>query len=230
VIRPFCDNAGMAAASNHRWLRIRSRTLLFLVAVVTISLVFLAEERRHSKVKLRLADERQKQRLIDESQKRIAEDNEEQAAFDVLVGQPAPELPDSAWVNTTPRTLQSLKGKVVVLDFWAVWCGACRGDLPLAESIHKNSKASGIVIIGVHAADDKAMIEKFTEEEHLSYPILIDLPPPDPDRAFGLLSSQLRVRGIPYSFLIDQEGRIAGHGPLVQVLQHAEDLTGAGTK
>jgi len=62
----------MAIASKRRWFRFSLRTLLILIAVVAVSLVWLAEERRRSKVKLRLTDEWQKQKLIDESQKRIA--------------------------------------------------------------------------------------------------------------------------------------------------------------
>lgn len=215
----------MPCNSSRRWLPFRLPTLLVVIAVVSISLVWAAKERRRSKLNRRQAEEGQ--RLVDASEKRIAADKVEQAAFDELVGQPAPELPDSEWVNTSPKTWPSLRGKVVVLDFCAVWCGACRRDLPLARSIHQMPAESGIVVIGVHATDAKGTVEEFAKEENLRYPILIDLPPPDPDRAFGLLFSQLRVRSIPYSFLIDQEGKIAGHGALVQVLEQAKDLAAA---
>jgi thiol-disulfide isomerase/thioredoxin len=171
------------------------------------------------------------QKIVDEHQQQNDEWKKENAARDALVGQPAPELPKSTWLNSDPLSLTSLKDKVIVLDFWSISCGPCRNDMPVAELIHKNAKMSGIVVIGVHAAGTGAgEIEKFAKEMNLSYPILIDLPPPKERTAFGLLSSQLTVRGIPYSFVIDQEGNIAAHGSLHEVLTTARQLANKSKK
>ena len=67
------------------------------------------------------------QAIIGEHTKRADQRQAEIAARDAWIGQPAPELPISAWVNSAPLALASLKGKVVVLDFWATSCGPCRG-------------------------------------------------------------------------------------------------------
>jgi thiol-disulfide isomerase/thioredoxin len=147
------------------------------------------------------------------------------AARDELVGQPAPEFPKSTWLNSAPVTVGSLKGKVLILDFWATWCGPCRNDLPIAERLHQEAKDSGIVIIGVHAAGtEEAEIKKLAQKLELHYPIVIDLDPPAKFAAPGELASRLRVHGIPQAFLIDPQGRIAAHGQLAEIVIKAREL------
>jgi len=123
------------------------------------------------------------------------------------------------------------KGEVVVLDFWATTCGPCRNDLPVAESFHQDAKDSGIVVIGVHAAGtEKPEIEEFAKKLGLTYPIVVDTEPPPKQLGFGLLAVQLGVHGIPYSFAIDPQGRIAAHGSLREVLSKARELANKPTK
>ncbi len=168
-----------------------------------------------------------------EEWKQIIDERKEQddwqeadAVRDFLVGQEAPELPESAWVNSDPLTLASLKGKVVVLDFWATHWGGCRNDLFLAESIHKTAKESGIVVIGVHPAGaETSEINAFAKENGMSYPIVINLPVPKPDTSFGQLFKHFCVKAIPYSFLIDQKGNVAAYGSLDEMLAAARKLT-----
>jgi thiol-disulfide isomerase/thioredoxin len=171
------------------------------------------------------------EKIVEEHRQQNEQWKQQNAKRDALVGQPAPELPGSVWLNAEPMTLASLKGKVVVLDFWATTCGPCRNDLPVAESFHKDAKDSGIVVIGVHAAGtEKAEIEEFAKKLGLTYPIVVDAEPPPEQIGFGLLAVQLGVNGIPYSFAIDPQGRIAAHGSLREMLSKARELANKPTK
>ena len=71
---------------------------------------------------------------------------------DSLVGQPAPELDGAAWLNTERPTmsLADFRGKYVLLDFWATWCGPCHGDFPTVRLLDELYRDKGVVVIGVH--------------------------------------------------------------------------------
>src|ERR1041385_2156078 len=70
---------------------------------------------------------------------------------DAFTGQKAPEIKDGhIWINSQPLTLNSLKGKVVVIDFWAFDCPNCAEAMPHMMDLYKKYAKNGLVIIGVH--------------------------------------------------------------------------------
>jgi thiol-disulfide isomerase/thioredoxin len=83
------------------------------------------------------------------------------SAFRVF-GKPAPPLQVAEWVKGEPVTLTELKGKVVFLDFWGLWCGPCRRALPKLVELHKKYAGDGLVIIAVHDASQTgaSLLEK----------------------------------------------------------------------
>jgi peroxiredoxin len=98
-------------------------------------------------------------------------------------------------------------------------------DLPQLISIHNDSVKSGVVVIGVHSSGGEVPeIEAFAKRWKLTYPILIDLPAAKDAESFSLMAGRLRVRAIPYTYVIDREGRIAAHGPLREVSGKAFEL------
>ena len=96
--------------------------------------------------------------------------------------------------------LADLRGKVVFLNFWAVWCVPCREEMPAMERLLRAYRDRGLAIVAVNVRDSKAQVEAFMKELRLSFPAVLD--------ADGSTSRRFAVRGLPVSFLLDREGRI----------------------
>jgi thiol-disulfide isomerase/thioredoxin len=100
-------------------------------------------------------------------------------------------------------TLSELRGKVVVINFWATWCLPCRVETPALERSYEQYKDSGVVILGVNLTDQDLIgeVNSFVQEFELTYPILLD--------GDGRVSSILyQVRGLPTTFFVNREGVI----------------------
>ena len=99
-------------------------------------------------------------------------------------------------------SLESLKGRVVLLDFWATWCAPCRKSMPELQALHARYAARGLTVLGV-SIDEKAdaKVRKLVKEKAFTYPIAIDAGSSPAWQAY-------RVKSIPAAYLIDREGRI----------------------
>ncbi|MBN2433026.1 MAG: TlpA family protein disulfide reductase [Acidobacteria bacterium] len=134
-----------------------------------------------------------------------------------LIGQPAAALAAETWLNSKPLTLDELRGKVVLIDFWATWCPPCIAVIPTLVRIYEKYKSEGLEMIGFTRIygtyrDDiqnKGRVEKDTELEltreflkryGMTYPIAVA----DGQDVFEAYS----VRGIPTLFFINDEGII----------------------
>ncbi len=101
-----------------------------------------------------------------------------------------------------PVTLSDFKGKVVLVDFWATWCPPCVAEVPHFKSLHKEYNAQGFEIIGISL--DKGgvpVVRDFVEEREIPYINVMGTR--EVTLAYG------GIRGIPTTFLIDREGRVA---------------------
>jgi len=96
-------------------------------------------------------------------------------------------------------TFSDLRGKVVVVNFWATWCPPCRKEMPDLEALFEKFAPQGLVILGI-SDEKKEKVEPFIRERKLTFPILLD-----PGRK---VNEMFVVEGIPKSFVYDREGKL----------------------
>lgn len=99
----------------------------------------------------------------------------------------------------THWTLGDLRGKVVILNFWATWCPPCRKEIPDLQKLHNEFKGQGLVILGI-ADDDFNTLKKFAAEQKVQYPLL-----PDLERK---VHTAFRIEGIPASLIFNRSGKL----------------------
>ena len=97
-------------------------------------------------------------------------------------------------------SLQDLRGKVVLVNFWATWCPPCRREMPDMEGLYQRFGPRGLVILAI-SDEDAAKVQPFIAEHKYTYPILLD-PGRTVNKLFG-------VEGIPKSFLYGRDGKLA---------------------
>ncbi|MGB0132618.1 TlpA family protein disulfide reductase [Dokdonella sp.] len=119
------------------------------------------------------------------------------------VGDPVDDmdLPDR---DGRMRRLSEWRGKLVVLNFWASWCGPCREEMPMLDSMHARYASQGLEVIGVAAEDAPAALS-FLESHPVNYPILINSPTDATDLSWRLGNTQ---SVLPYTALIGRDGSI----------------------
>ena len=94
-------------------------------------------------------------------------------------------------------TLSDLKGKVVILDFWATWCPPCKAAIPKLIELYNKYEGQGLIVLGI-ALDEKENVIKLAKEMGINYPVLFD------DKE---TSKNYEIQSIPTLFVIDQKGK-----------------------
>jgi peroxiredoxin len=117
-------------------------------------------------------------------------------------GTPNSTAPDFIRPDLSGRPLQlnQFRGRVVLLNFWATWCGPCITEIPVFARWQRQYGDAGLQVIGVSMDDDESAVNRFVAKHDVSYPILMG------DAQLGELFGG--VFGLPQSFLIDARGRI----------------------
>ena len=96
-------------------------------------------------------------------------------------------------------TLKSLRGKVVLVNFWATWCPPCRKEMPDLDALYRRFQNDGFVVLAI-SDEDEPKVKQFLAARDITYPILLD-----PGRKVNEL---FQVDGIPKSFVYDREGKL----------------------
>ena len=109
------------------------------------------------------------------------------------------------WFNSNGKkvSLADLKGKTVLINFWATWCGPCKAELPDIESLSKDYASKGLVVIGISVDKGSNLlsdISNFASENGLTYQVVID--------NSNVADKYGNINAIPTSFLVDKTGKI----------------------
>jgi peroxiredoxin len=115
-------------------------------------------------------------------------------------GDRAPDFELPTLGDDATLALESQAGRVVLLNFWATWCGPCEEEMPSMEHLHRSLAGERFTLLAVSVDDDRADVQAFRERLGLTFPILLD-----PDEAASRL---YQTTGYPESILIDAAGRV----------------------
>ena len=98
----------------------------------------------------------------------------------------------------TVLDLEQQHGKVVVLNFWATWCGPCRAEMPALQTLFAARQRDGVVVIGINQREDAGVLALFARELQVQFPIGVDRD--------GAINARYQVRALPSTFFIDRHG------------------------
>ena len=132
---------------------------------------------------------------------------------------PALKLKD---IEGKSHDLAKLRGKVVLINFWATWCPPCRREMPSMERLSQRFKGQPFVVLAVDVGEDPDTIETFASQldTTLTFPILLDT------RSHAMWA--WRVAGLPTTFLIDKQGRIVATAIGGREFDHPEMVKAVG--
>jgi DsbE subfamily thiol:disulfide oxidoreductase len=137
---------------------------------------------------------------------------------------PAPDFGMPALSGRGDIALRDFRGRVVVLNFWASWCGPCRREAPGLQSTWGAYRDQGVRFVGIDYRDDRAAARAYEREFGITYPSVYD--------PGGVLAFDFRLAGLPTTFIIDAAGRIVyqfvGYTDAAILRNALEDVLGRG--
>lgn len=133
-------------------------------------------------------------------------------ALALSVGDKAPPLKVANWVKGDAIDLSKETGKIIVVEFWATWCGPCKASIPHLSDMQTRLSDAGVKIIGVTQEDPNNSLDtvkRFVEEQAsgMAYTVAFDK-----GETYSAYMGGVGARGIPNAFVIDKEGKLAWYG------------------
>lgn len=93
---------------------------------------------------------------------------------DELVGKPMPEMKLEHWMNSEPLSRDDYQGKILVVDFWATWCGPCIAAIPKNNELHEKYASKGVIVLGICGSRGQEVMPQIAADEKIAYPIARD--------------------------------------------------------
>jgi peroxiredoxin len=121
------------------------------------------------------------------------------AAFAADTGGPAPAFTLTA-LSGGQTALSQYKGQVVLVNFWATWCGPCQQEMPLLDQMYRKYKPAGFTLIGVNVDKEEPAVKELLARKPVSFPVLLD--------PANQVSKAYHVDEMPSSVIIDRKGDI----------------------
>ena len=118
-----------------------------------------------------------------------------------VIGAAVPDFTLTAAQTEKPITLSDLRGRPVVLNFWATWCGPCRIEMPAFEVAYRDNQQENLSVLAINYAESSQMVLDFGAELGLSFPLLLD-----PD---GRVHELFQIIGYPSTLFIAPDGTLA---------------------
>lgn len=116
---------------------------------------------------------------------------------------PMPDFGVASLASGAPVKLSSLRGKIVLVNFWATWCPPCRSEMPSIDKLWNATKDKPFYIMGISEGEEKTTVSTFIAKNGYSYPIFLD--------GGSQIGSMFGVDGIPTTYVVDKAGNaIAG--------------------
>jgi len=116
-----------------------------------------------------------------------------------LAGQEAPDFALKSAGGANMR-LSEHRGNVVMINFWATWCGPCRQEMPLLDSIYKQYKDKNFTLLGVNVEPDPKLANDWLKKQPVSFPVLYDVK--------SDVSNLYKVSGMPSTVFVDKKGNV----------------------
>ena len=115
------------------------------------------------------------------------------------VGKPAPDfqLPN---LEGQAISLSGVRGKPVLLNFWATWCGPCRAEMPYLQQVYEEWSGKGLEVLAINIGESPSEVKRFLQTYNLSLPVLLDTK--------EATARKYNITGIPTTFFIDKDGII----------------------
>ena len=104
-------------------------------------------------------------------------------------------------MNGKDVSLSSYKGRVILLNFWATWCGPCKIEIPGFVDLYNKYQSRGLVVLGLSTDDPPSKLKPFAEALKMDYPVLVGNGREDVQRAYPLF-------GLPNTFIIGRDGKV----------------------
>jgi cytochrome c biogenesis protein CcmG, thiol:disulfide interchange protein DsbE len=114
------------------------------------------------------------------------------------IGKPAPDFSLKSTEDKTV-TLSELKGNIVVVNFWATWCGPCQFETPFLQAAHKERSGKGVVILGIDVKEPAPMVRNFVNSKNVTFTVLLD-------SDAQVVQSYCVPNALPLTYFVNKDG------------------------